>query len=313
MRRYLFAPLFAAAALVAVDGSAKALMIAMRPAPQRAVTADVVAVGKVTAIEKDTVDAAPFPGAKEKVAYKVAVVKIGDNLAGANNLTHIKIGFIPPAKVQPGGGPVPPGGVRPAIRPIRPGLQAPELKEGQEMLFFLVKHPSADFYVMPGMSPPVDATTDAGKKEVEAVKKVTAVLADPMKGLKSDKADVRAETAATMVMKYRSYPDFGAAEVEQVAINADESKLILKAIAESDWKQVRPGPGAAGMNPMNAFYQLGLTDKDGWKQPAFPQPQPGQPPVDFAAIQKEAFVKWLAGPGKDYVIKKVVAKKPTEK
>jgi hypothetical protein len=57
------------------------------------------------------------------------------------------------------------------------------------------------------------------------------------------------------------------------------------------------------------FFQLGLSDKDGWKQPEFPRPVPGAPPVDYVALQKEAFVKWLAGPGKDYVVKKVVAKK----
>jgi hypothetical protein len=321
MRKYLFAVVAAVAGLVALNGSAAALMIAFRPAPQRAMTADVVVVGKVTAIEKNTVDAAPFPGAKDKVAYKVAVVKIETNLGGAANLTHIKIGFIPPAKVQPGGPgggpdvvplPAPPVG-GPAIlpapgRPIRPGFQAPELKEGQEMLFFLSKHPSADFYMMPGMSPPVDVKSDAGKKELEAVKKVTDVIADPMKGLKSDKAEVRAETAAIMVQKYRSYPETGG-EVDQVAINADESKLILKAIAEGDWSnRVRPGADF-GTSPVNAFYQLGLTDKDGWKQPMFPRPQPGQPPVDFNAIVKKSYTEWLAGAGKDYVIKKIVPKK----
>jgi len=310
VKKYLLTAALALAGVVAVHSAAPALMIAFQPAPQRAVTADVVVVGKVTAIEKDTVDVPQFPGAKEKVAHKVAVVKIETNLGGAANLTHIKIGFIPPAKVQPGGGPVPLPGqpmILPAPgRPFRPGIQAPELKEGAEMLFFLAKHPSGDFYTMPFMSPPVDIKTEGGKKELEEVKKITAIIADPMKGLKSDKADVRAETAATMVMKYRAYPANGGA-VEQVAINADESKLILKAIVEADWKQVRPGPG--GMNPMSAFYQLGLTDKDGWVPPKFVRPQPGQPPVDFTAVQKEAFTKWLAGPGKDYVIKRVVAKK----
>ncbi|MBY0459032.1 MAG: hypothetical protein K2V38_16975, partial [Gemmataceae bacterium] len=230
-------------------------------------------------------------------------------LAGVKEVTHVKVGFLPAPKAQPGV-PVGPGGaVRPPVRQF-----APELKEGQEMLFFLAKHPSADFYVLPAMSPPVDVSTDAGKKEIDGVKKTLEVLADPMKGLKSDKADVRATTAATLVMKYRSYPDMGG-EVDQVAIGADESKLILKAIAEGDWSnQVKPGT-PANLNPsvVTAFYQIGLTDKDGWRQPMFPQPQPGQPPVDFNALVKEAFVKWLAGPGKDYQIKKMVPKKPTEK
>lgn len=299
MRKYLLA----AAALALGVTSADALMIAIRPAPQRAIAAEVVVVGKVTAIEKDTVDAAPFPGSKEKAAYKVAVVKIDSAMAGAANLTHIKIGFLPP----PVAAPVPPPGGPRIGRPVR-GFQAPELKEGQEMLFFLSKHPSADFYIMPNMSTPVDVKTDAGKKELESVKKVMAVLADPMKGLKSDKADVRLLTATTMVAKYRSYPATGG-EADQVAIGAEESELILKALAEGNWSnQVRPGADFS-TQPINAFYQLGLTDKDGWKQPMFPQPKPGQPPVDFNAMVKEAFVKWLDGPGKDYRIKKLVAKK----
>ena len=155
MRRSFLAAALAVAGLLAADTSAFGLRIAFKPAPQRAVTADAVVVGKVTAIEKDTVDAVPHPNVKEKVAYKVAVVKIESNLGGATNLTHIKIGFIPRPKVRPGGPvPVPPVG-RPAIQPVRPirtGMQAPELKVGSEMLFFLVKHPTAEFYVMPGMT-----------------------------------------------------------------------------------------------------------------------------------------------------------------
>ena len=96
-----------------------------------------------------------------------------------------------------------------------------------------------------------------------------------------------------------------------MTVGAEESKLILKIIADADWKAIAPiggNPGLAAPNALQAFYQLGLTDKDGWKQPEFPIPQPGAPPVDFVAMQKEAFVKLLAGPGKDYVVKKVVAK-----
>jgi hypothetical protein len=295
---------------VAVSTPASALVIAMKPPVQRAITADVVIVGKVTAIEKNTVDAARFPGDPEKTAHKVAVVKIETPLVGANTITHIKIGFVPPAKPNPADE-LPPGRPGRPIRPIRPGLQAPELKEGQEMLFFLTKHPSGEFYIMPNMSPPVDLKDEAGKKELEAVKKIVAVIADPMKGLKSDKPEVRAETAAIMVMKYRAYPDFGG-EVDQVPIPAEESRLILKALADANWSNQaapRPGPEGNFPNAIQAFYSLGLTEQDGWKQPMFPRPQPGQPPVDFNLIVKDAFVKWLTGPGKDYQIKKIVPKK----
>jgi hypothetical protein len=314
MRKYLFAAALAVAGLFVVPTAANALMIAFMPAPQRALTADVVIVGKVTAIEKDTIDAEPFPGSKQKVAYKVAVVKIETGLAGANAVTHVKIGFVPPPKADPPQ-PVDPNlPVRP-IRP-RPGIQMPELKEGTEMLFFLSKHPGADFYSMSPMSPPVDVKSDGGKKELEQVKKVMALVAEPLKGLKSEKPEVRNQTAAALVQKYRAYPQFATGEPKQEAIDKEESKLILKAIAEADWKQqVRPVPGDefGFFNPISAFYQLGLNDKDGWKPPVIPPQVPGAPPIDFNALQKETFVKWLDGPGKDYVIKKFVSKKANEK
>jgi hypothetical protein len=241
------------------------------------------------------------------VAFKVAVVKIENNLAGAANTTHIKVAFVPPPKPDPNAPPPPRGGIRP---PIRRGPMVPDLKEGQEMLFFLTKHPGGDFYIMPAMSPPLTVKDDNGKKELEAVKKITTLLADPMKGLKSEKAEVRAETAAALVMKYRTYPEF-AAEVGQVPIDKDESRMILKALTDADWSQnIRPRPGAGAVpTPLQAFYQLALTEQDGFKPPMPPVAQAGQPPVDFGAVQKKAFVEWLSGAGKDYVIKKFAPKK----
>src|SRR5262249_14509632 len=88
-------------------------------------------------------------------------------------------------------------------------------------------------------------------------------------------------------------------ETETVKVPADESKLILKALAEGDWKKYEPDT----INGMQAFYQLGLTDKDGWKQP---QPKPG---ADFQDSMKEKVVKWLERPGKEYQMRKIVPRK----
>lgn len=304
MRTYLF-PL--AVGVVAIGaGSADALVMAMRPAPQRAVTAEVVVTGKVTAVEKETVEALPpYVGAKEKIGWTVAVVKIDARLLGAGEATHIKVGVPVPPKPQP----APPGG--PGARPIRPRGPLPplELKEGQEWLLFLAKHPSADFYFVPSNSPPIELKGDAAKKELEAVKKVTDVLSDPAKALKSDKAEARAFAATVVIQRYRSGPETGG-PVDHVPLGADESKQLLKALAEGDWvAQFRPGVEALP-NSVLAFHQLGLTDKDGWKPPTPPRPAPGQPPVDYNALTKEAFVKWLDGPGQDYRIKKIVPKRP---
>jgi len=281
-------------------------MIALRSPAQRALSADLVVVGKVTAIEKETVELPPFPGAPNKAVHRVALVKIATNLAGAANLTHVKIGFVPPVRKNPAASPPPARGI---ARPVRGPLPALELKEGQEMLFFLSRHPSGEFYVMPVMSPPIEINGDAAKKELEAVKSITDTISDSMKGLKNDEAAVRARTATIMVMKYRSYPEF-AREVEQVAINGEESKLILQGLAEGEWApNVRPVPGAEGsLSAYTAFLNLGLTKQDGWKQPIVTGPQPGRPQPDFTAIQKTAFTNWLAGPGRDYVVKKIVPK-----
>lgn len=278
---------------------APALMIAMKPPAQRALSVDVVVVGKVTAIEKETIEAAPFVGAPNKLQFKVAVVQVQTSLAGANNITHLKVGFIPPppAVVQPAGKPG-------LVLPNRRGPMAPELKEGQEFVFFLSKHPDANFYVMPNMSPPLDVKAEETKKDIESLKKVLAIVADPMKALKADKVEDRAFAASVLASKYRSYPDSGGA-TDQVPIAADESKLILKGLADADWTKFdRTAP-----NGMQAFYSLGLRDKDGWVAPKPVPPQPGQTPVNYNLLTKEAFVKWLDGPGKDYAIKRIVSKK----
>ena len=295
MRR-IFAALLIAGSTASLS---PALMIAMRPPAQRAISAEAVVIGKVTAIEKDPIDATPFPGAPNKLAFKIAVVQVETSLAGANNVTHIKIGFIPPAP-QAVDQPVKPGLVRP---PIRRGPIATELKVGQEFVFFLVKHPDANFYVMPNMSPPLDVKAEETKKDIESLKKVLAVVGDPGKALEADKANDRAFAAAVMASKYRSYPDAGG-EVDQVPIPAAESKLILKGLAEGNWTKLDGAP-----NAMQVFYSLGLTEKDGWVAPKAAQPQPGQPPANYNEFTQKAFVKWLDGPGKDYSIKKIVPKK----
>ena len=284
--------LIAAVAAVAFVGPVHAGAPAPPPSPiEKFAGSQTVVTGKVTAIEKDTVAASsPYAGAKDKLAYKVAVVKIDSKLAGAENLTHIKVGFVPPDPNAP-----PLRGSGGVIRPREP---VPELKDGQQVLLYLSKHPTADFHVMQFRNLPADLGTEPGKKELEVAKKFAEVTADPMKGLKSDKAAVRAETATLLVMKYGLYPILDG-EAELVSIGAEESRLILKGLADGDWNDRTGGP----THPLYAFHRLNLTDKDGWKQPNL------KPGADFNSQLREAFVKWLDGPGKDYQIKKYVPKK----
>ena len=254
---------------------------------ERALRAPVVVVGKVTSIEKDTIDAPVYPGATNKVAHTIAVVKIESGLAGAENLTHIKVGFVTPAAEKVAG-----------IRPGR-GLENPELKEGQEWLFFLTKNADGGFHAIPYMLPPVESKAADYKAQVESVKKVLAAVADPAKALKAEKAEDRFNAAIAIIYKLRTAPEGTRGELENVALTADESRPILKALAEGTWKTE---PAGRTLNGFSAFAMLGIGAADGWKSPA------AAPGHDFLELNRQAFAKWLDGPGKDYRIKKFVPK-----
>jgi hypothetical protein len=289
--------LLPAVVLIAAVSAGPALgLVAAPPAPaQAAVSAQVVVAAKVMAVEEKLVEAkSPYSGATDTQSYKVAVVKVETALIGADKLKEIRVGVFQPPKPPPGG---PRLGRGPAA--------AYELKEGQQVLLFLNKHPHADFYIPAGWGAPPDLSTDAGKKALDEVKRVAAILADPKKALTSDKPEARGEAAAVMVAKYRSAPAFGG-DTEQMPIDADESKLILKALLDGEWKQEGRFGGPPG--PFTASYQLNLTKADGWVEPVIAPSPPGVAPPDFAGIRKDAFAKWLAGPGKDYRVKKLVPK-----
>ncbi|MBN9122334.1 MAG: hypothetical protein J0I06_24875 [Planctomycetes bacterium] len=277
------------AVLLAVPASAKRVVRPFSPV-EKLVLAETVVIGKVTAIEKDTVNTAPAPGA-EKVAHQIAVIKVESGLVGAANVTHIKVGFVPPARGEP-----------PAIGPGRfgGGFGPVVLTEGLEGLFYLTRHHTGEFYTAPAMLTPA-TTGDAGYKgEVAFVKKAAVVLADPVKALKADKADARAFAAAVLARKYGSYPISGGA-FETEKVSREESALILKALAEGDWT-IDP-TDVNELNGYRTFGQLRLTDADGWKPPVV---KAGENHVEKT---KEAFVAWLAGPGKDHQVRKFVPKK----
>ena len=278
----MFRVLFVAAAVLAAAAPAHADRMPPIASPvERALRVPVVIVGKVTAVEKEPTDAALYPGATEKVSHRVAVVKVETNLAGADGVTHFRVGFVPPNPM------------------LRRGPENPVLAEGQEWLFFLTRSPGGEFQVMPYLTPPVESKAEGYKAQVEGVKKTLASVADPVKALKAAKAEDRHAAAVAIALKYRTPPE-GVRDFENVAVPAEESRLLLKALAEGEWK---PDPRGGRLNAVTAFLQLGVGEADGWKTPA---PQPGE---DFHALLHAEFGKWVEGPGKDYKVKKLVPKK----
>ncbi len=302
MRRILFASLaFASVALA--EQPALGLRIAVQnfTTSQKVAQAEVVVTGKVSSLEKETVELPQFLGDKNKVAFTIAVIKVETILGGVKNVTHLKVAFLTQAG---GGGEEQNLGLPIKGRPIRPGGFGPvQLTEGQEGIFFLQKHPGSDAYyaIQQGFAP-IAAKAENYKEELVKVKGITDALADPMKALKAEKLEARLLAASAIVGKYRSNPT---GQLVEKAIPAEETKLILKTLFEADWTAAdMPAPGfdyqtspgylasMIGLNPgVNGIPQI--------------QIKPGE---SYNAKMKEAIRAWHAENGEKFEIKKFVAK-----
>lgn len=244
--------------------AARALMIAPSPPSQRVMQADAIIAGKVQMIEKEPVLVPIAPNSPDKQAYTIANVKISEALLGAKGVTHIRVAYPKIAEPQP----VVPG--RPILSSSRGRFQI-SLAENQAGVFFLQKHATEDFFLLASNAPPLDVNE---KTQIEEVRKTIQVLAEPMKSLKAADAKDRTFAACLLISRY-AMPRAG--ESKQVAIPAEESKLILTALLEGDWSQQPTRFGQ--LSPQGIFYQL-QPQKYGYAQPTA---QPGQPinPIEF--------------------------------
>jgi len=304
MQRFLCAGLagLSCLALLAAPRHAAGVAVMVRPVPsvqQRVLSSPVIVVGKVTAVDDKTVKAERWPGDMQQGEYRLATVKLSETLCGVKGLTHIKVGFQLPVPVRPMG-PVGPGGGlirRPIRRPFGP--QDITLVKGQEVCLFLKTHPKENFYVATSAHGVLDKKASTFDKDLAEVRKVVKVLADPMSGLKAKTADERFQAAALLLQHYRTFQQGD----KQEPLAAEESKLILEAIADANWN-VRPifRPGmAAPMTPQTAFSLLGLQPKDGWVQPQNFQEMP------------EAAKKWLKDNAGSYRVQRIVPQPKAEK
>lgn len=283
-------------ALMVAPLAAKALMIAPSPLPIRVLNSDVVIVGKVTSVEEKTT-----VSKKDGVEYKVAVLKIEQNIKGAKDTTHIRVAW-PAPQAQPQEPELLPGQpIRPRL-PIRPRFGAMALQKDQEALLFLKKQPGETFYIgAEFMSVVLKDNNPNFKNELNEAVKGAKVLENPLASLKSKDAEERLLAAGLQLQRYRMNRT---GTQKQEPINSEESKLILKTIAESDWNPNQPnrGPGWFMMNPQQMFYQLNLTQADGWVQP---RPNPKNP-QNFQKEIEAAAKKWLNDNAEKYVIKRFV-------
>jgi len=237
-----------------------------------AATSPYVLVGTVTEIDKDPVELASAPGAKDKQSLSVATVKVTDAIRGLKTETHVKVAF------------------QPSVR------SGQNLAEKQEYLLFLSKHHEGNFYVMNWMNAPLPVT-DANREVVVRVKAIGKILSDPAKALEAEKAEDKALAAAVLTTGYRT--PGGTAQTTE-AVPLAESQAILKGLGAVDWGTTQ---NIGGFDLPRTFAQLALTEKDGWKQPGF---KPGD---NFGGAMHKAYTEWLAGPGAKHQILKYVAKK----
>jgi hypothetical protein len=273
-------------ALALVAAPAWSMAIRQATLPERVAMANVIVVGKVVEIEKKNVQAKAFSGAQEKTEYRVAVVEIKDAILGAKGLTHVRVAFLPEPK-------------EPAVRPGGPVLlrkRAPlvQLTKDTEACFFLTPHFEESFHVIPNLTPPIESKAENFKKDLAEARRIAKLLENPKAGLKSKNAADRELTAGLLLVRYRT-PLQG--ETKQEPIDAEESKQILETLAGADFGEV---VAPTRFTAEQAFFRLGLTDKDGWKPAQFKDFQ-----IEFPPVAK----KWLKENAEKYRIQRFVAEK----
>jgi hypothetical protein len=262
MRRLLVCVTIASACLMSLWIAMTAWALAIRPTAPTALAAqvDAVVIGRVMALEDTDVPAPSFPGAKDKVNYRIAVVRVTEAIKGAKGKDTLRVGYVAPQPVQPAR----PGFVRPTLR--RPSVN---VAVGLQGLFYLNERADQKFYVLPAYFSFSDSQNPKYADEVKQVKKAIKLLENPIAGLKSGDAQDRLLTAGMLIGQYRT-PRPGLGQGKTEPIGAEESKLILSVIADADWNR----PYRFGeTSPQMLFNQLGVTAKDGWTPQNFQNPQ----------------------------------------
>ncbi len=262
---------FIAVALIVRAGTLPADAL---PLPNRLATADVVVVGKVTAIADKTETVAPLPGAKNKVEYKIAEVKITAALMAPKGMTTIRLGYVPI-----------PMGVAINPPPFQPMV-------GMEGVFFLTKHGVGGFYLAPGGLNFLNKKNPNFDKDMALLQRSAKILQAPDAALKAKNAEDRFLAAAMLLAQYRTRKS---PKDTSEPIDAGQSKLILQALAAADWT---PTTDFTKLSPRMVLYRLPLTKKDGWEPPS---------PNDAQALAAYA-QKWLNDHADSYRIQKFVAK-----
>jgi hypothetical protein len=254
------------------------------PGIERIALADAIIIGRVTAMEPVDIDVSNTPGSVAKTKHRVAVVSVTETILGKKETKTLRVGFVPlDEKATPRRYP-----------PIHFRLAL-----GQEGLMYLRKHPTENLYV--GSMEydfiayqAVNLVAPAGaliyQDELKHTRHIVKLIQDPLAGLQAKEPTDRYVTAAHLVLRYRT-PRIPQAKTEP--ISAEESRLILSAIVDQDWKRQMAPP-----SHWVTFTRLSLTERDGWKAPK---------QIKDISDLHNAVQAWYREHGKTYRIQRFVA------
>jgi hypothetical protein len=243
--------------------AARPLMSGEVPLPDRIVRSDIVVLGRVVALEPKDVQAILSSAHPYRLDYRIAVVKVQEVIHGPKDVKELRLGFISPDQDR---------AVDKAGKNM-PGLGNADfrtVKVGQDGLFFLRKHHQGGFYVnfvlSAGLLPSSNAPDFA--KNLENARRLSKVLEHPLEALKTENAANRFLAATMLIERYRPFGSLDS-KLPEKAIDAEESKLLLKALTEADWKDVNEAISSNKYppHPYRVFLQLGATKADGYDPP----------------------------------------------
>jgi hypothetical protein len=270
--------LFAALILLAwVKSSGAYITLPKEPILHKMALANCVVVGKITAIRKEPVNARLYlsQDAKAKgTKFTIAEVQITEAIAGVKEQKKILIGFIGHRDYKPA----------PAV--------------GLEGCFFAVKHWDENFYVVPVGCFHAKSDPDF-EKDVKLARRCGLALSDPAKGLKSKAANDRLLAANLLLLRYTYTPIRYGGNMKGEAIGAEESKLILRTLAEADWSQPDPETKVSPQMTISWLYLSAI--------------KLGSPLAKSFPSKPEEVKKWLKENAETYRIQKLVPAKAEEK
>jgi len=257
---------------------------------QRVAWSDLIVVGKVAEIEEKPARDDELPGQRRGWYTRVARLDASEVLLGPAKVKSLRLAVNPMWMKPPaswsdldrmyGKGKVPKE--LPRIQPFEKGRQG---------VFFLSRRFPGHVYVPTDHPIFTDKGDLAYAEELKRCKRLVRLLADPKASLRStDPADRRA-TATMLLWRYAC----DRYDTNKTAlIDAEESKLILGVLADSEWVRVSKDPDEA---PMHILY--------GWVYPTLgagsDAPRRSLSDEDYAPLRE-----WVRKNREKYRIKRYV-------